>query len=88
MLKKFFPIWSYPLILLFTLLTVGLRLSIVKNTYEMNQIEKMIKNARDEKEKVSIRLSQLRSPKRLEILSKTSFNLSQPRSDQIIYLNK
>jgi fumarate reductase subunit C len=86
LMKRFFPFWCYPLILVLALMNVGLRLSIVKTTYEMNQMEKMIKNAKEEKEKSSILLAGLRSPKRLELLSKTTFNLSQPRADQIIYL--
>ena len=85
-MKKYFPVWCFPLILVLALLNVGLRLSIVKSTYEMNQMEKMIKNAKAEREKTSIRLAGLRSPKRLEILSKTLFSLSQPRAEQVIYL--
>ncbi len=84
MLRKWFPFWIVPFLLVFSVATVGLRLSLVKTTYSINQAEKKIRELRIEKSSQEIRLSSLRSPKRLEALARTQFSLSPPRADQVI----
>lgn len=69
-----------------SVLTVWLRLKIVRTTYEINQLEKMITSERLARDRVTSRLSSLRSPRRLEILARTKFKLGPPRADQVIYL--
>ena len=85
-MKHWLPRWIFPVIIALSALTVWLRLSIVKTTYSVSQTEKMIRNAKLEREQAKIRLASLRSPRRLEILSKTKFKLEQPRSEQVVYL--
>ena len=85
-MKHWFPRWIIPVLIVFSALTVWLRLSIVKTTYSVSQTEKMINNAKLEREQAKIRLASLRSPRRLELLSKTRFKLEQPRAEQVVYL--
>ncbi len=81
-----FPKWVVPLILIFSILTVWLRLSIVKSTYTINQTEKMISNLKQEKERSSLKTAGLKSPRRLELLSKTKFQLKQPKTNQVVFV--
>lgn len=85
-MKRWFPKWIFPALLILSVLTVALRLKIVNTVYEINQTEKIIANTKHEKEKAVLRLASLRSPRRLEILSKTQFKLSQPTAKQVVYL--
>lgn len=75
-----------PLLIFFAIGTVWLRLRIVKMTYEVNQLNKLIQNAGKEKEKVKLSVAKLRSPKRLDDLSKKKFKLSAPKPQQIVRL--
>lgn len=85
-MKRHFPAWIVPVIVVFAIATVWLRLTIVRTTYAINQTDKMIDNAKRELERASLKTAGLRSPRRLEILAKQKFNLSQPRADQVVYL--
>lgn len=85
-MKSWFPKWIFPVLILLSIVTVALRLNIVNTVYEINQTEKIISNSKHEKERAAIRIAALRSPKRLEILSKTQFKLAQPEAKQVIYL--
>lgn len=85
-MKHWFPRWTVPVLIILSAATVWLRLSIVKTTYAVSQTEKMINNAKLEIEQAKIRLAGLRSPRRLELLSRSRFKLEQPRADQVIYL--
>ncbi len=85
-MKQWFPKWIFPVLLVLSIVTVALRLKIVNTVYEINQTEKVISNSKHEKEKAAIRIAALRSPRRLEILSKTQFKLSQPDAKQVVYL--
>ena len=84
-MRRVVPLWVFPVGVLFAVATVWLRLSIVKTTYEINQVERMISNAKQERERAALKLAGLKSPRRLELLSKTQFRLGQPRTDQVIY---
>lgn len=85
-MKRWFPKWVFPVLLVFSVATVALRLKIVNTVYEINQTEKIISNSKHEKEKAVVKVSGLRSPRRLEILSKTQFKLNQPTAKQVVYL--
>lgn len=85
-MKRWFPNWIIPLIIVFSIITVWLRLAVVKTTYTINQIEKITSNAKHEKEQTSLRFARLRSPRRLESLSKLKFKLEQPKSEQVVYI--
>ena len=69
-----------------SILTVWMRLTIVRTTYTISQTDRIISNLQHEREKESLHLAGLRSPRRLEVLAKTKFNLAQPKADQVVYL--
>lgn len=83
---RWFPKWIFPALLVLSIATVALRLKIVNTVYEINQTEKIIANSKHEKERAAVKASALRSPRRLEILSKTQFKLAQPDAKQVVYL--
>lgn len=85
-MKRWIPLWTIPLIVVLAIATVWLRLSIVKTTYAINQTEKMITNVKHEREKAALKIAGLRSPRRLEAISKAKFRLAQPKADQVVYL--
>jgi cell division protein FtsL len=85
-MKRWFPKWIFPVLLVLSIATVALRLKVVNTVYELNQTEKIIANSKHEKEKASMKVANLRSPRRLEILSKTHFKLGQPDAKQVVYL--
>jgi cell division protein FtsL len=71
-------------VLVLSIGTVWLRLSIVRTTYEITQTDKMIRDLKQVREQSELRVTGLRSPRRLELLAKSRFGLTQPRSDQVI----
>lgn len=85
-MRRWFPKWIFPVLLLLSIVTVALRLKIVNTVYEINQTEKVIANSKNERERAAVKIAALRSPRRLEILSKTQFKLAQPEAKQVIYL--
>lgn len=76
----------FPTLLLMSVGTVFLRLEIVRTSYSINQTEKKIRSLKLDREQLELKLAQLRSPKRLELLARTKFGLSHPSSQQIIYI--
>jgi cell division protein FtsL len=85
---KFFPLWVYPTLIVMAIGTVWLRLSIVRTTYEINQADRIYRNLQQEREQEQLKVTALRSPRRLETIAKTKFGLSQPRADQVIHLRQ
>lgn len=83
-MKRFFPVWIFPAIILFAFATVWIRLTVVKTTYELNQANKTLHNLKLENEQLELKLAQLRSPRRLEVLAKQKFKLNPPSPDRII----
>jgi len=86
--RQWMPIWVLPVLIGMAIGTVWLRLSIVRTTYSINQVEKKIREFQQSKEQLELKLTALRSPRRLELLGKTRFGLSQPKSDQIVHLEE
>ena len=83
-MKRFFPVWVFPILILFAFLTVWIRLTVVKTTYELNQVNKTLHNLKLENEQLELKVAQLRSPRRLEVLAKQKFKLNPPSPDRII----
>ncbi len=83
---QWFPKWIFPVLLILSIVTVALRLKIVNTVYEINQTEKIIANGKHERERAAMKISALRSPRRLEILAKTQYKLGQPNAKQVVYL--
>lgn len=80
------PLWVIPSLILMSIGTVWLRLSIVATTYSIDQAEKKIRQLQLEREQLELRVTALRSPRRLELLARTRYGLTQPQSEQIVHL--
>lgn len=87
-MKRFFPGWIFPVIVVFAFFTVWIRLTVVKTTYELNQANQTLHNLKLEKEQLELKMAQLRSPRRLEALAKQKFKLNPPSPDRIIPLRE
>jgi hypothetical protein len=81
-----FPRWVWPVLLGFTVLTVWVRLGVVRSTYEVSLAEKTIRSLQQDREQIELRVAGLKSPRRLESLARSKFELGQPRPDQVIYM--
>ena len=88
MIKAWVPWWVVPLVVAFAIVTVWLRLEIVDTTYAINKSEATIRTLEQEQKRSDLKLSTLRSPKRLEALARTKFQLGQPSPDQVVRLGK
>jgi cell division protein FtsL len=84
--QKLFPTWIFPVLIVMAIGTVWLRLYIVRSTYEINQADRMIHNLQQESEQQQLKLTGLRSPRRLEGIAKAKYALFPPRADQIIHM--
>ncbi|MBU6376358.1 MAG: septum formation initiator family protein [Bdellovibrionales bacterium] len=80
-----FPSWIWPVFLILTIGSVWIRLSVVKTTYEVTQAEKSLRSLQQDREQIELRVAGLRSPRRLEVLARSRFGLTQPQADQVIY---
>lgn len=78
--------WAVPILIVLAIGTVWLRLLIIRTTYSISQTDKMIRNLRQERDRIELKLAVLRSPKRLEALARTRFGLSQPKAEQVVRL--
>ncbi len=85
-MKKFFPVWTIPVLIAFAFATVWIRLKVVQTTYELNEANKTLHNLKLENEKLELRVAQLRSPRRLEAIARQKFKLSPPTPDKLILL--
>lgn len=80
------PLWIVPVLFVMAVGTVWLRLKIVRTTYEISQTDKMIRNLRQDLEQEELRVTGLRSPRRLETIARTKYGLTQPKPEQIVHL--
>ncbi|MBC7397866.1 MAG: cell division protein FtsL [Bdellovibrionales bacterium] len=85
-MKKYFPLWTIPVLIAFAFATVWLRLNVVQTTYELNEANKTLHNLKLENEKLELKVAQLRSPRRLEAIAKQRFKLSPPTPEKLIQL--
>ncbi len=85
-MRHWVPIWTIPVLLIFAVGTVWLRLSIVRTTYAINQADRIMRNLQHDREQLRLTVTGLRSPRRLESLAKSRFGLTQPRAEQVIHL--
>lgn len=80
------PMWVLPVLFVMAIGTVWLRLNIVRTTYEISQTDRMIRNLRQDMEQEELRVTGLRSPRRLESIARSRYGLTQPKPDQIIHV--
>ncbi|MBI2711666.1 MAG: hypothetical protein HYX41_02220 [Bdellovibrio sp.] len=88
MLKKWVPVWIIPVLIVFSIGTVWLRLKIIGTAYLINETNRQIERSRVEQELLQVKLAALRSPRRLELLAKNRFGLGLPKVDRVIHLPK
>ncbi len=86
-LKDWLPLWGIVALVVLAVGTVWVRLTIVRTTYAINQADLLIRNLEQTKEQMELKVTALRSPRRLESLAKTKFGLSQPNASQVIRLH-
>jgi len=84
--SRWFPIWVVFPIVVMAIGTVWLRLSIIGTTYSISQADRQLANLHQENEQIELKITGLRSPRRLEVLARAKFGLSKPRTDQVVYL--
>lgn len=83
-MKKWVPLWVIPLLVVFAIGTVWLRLSIVDLTYQINDATNATRATENQREQMALRVAGQRSPRKLEAVARTKFGLSPPRAEQVI----
>ena len=84
--RNWFPAWAIVLVVILSIGTVWLRLTIVRTTYQISETDQMIRELQQLREQTELKVTALRSPRRLELLAKSKFGLGQPRSDQVVHV--
>lgn len=87
-MKRWLPLWVFPVLAIFAVGTVWLRLRVVRTTYEINETERLLSEGRQEQERLELKVAQLRSPRRLELLAKSRFGLNPPKTDQVVHVKE
>jgi len=80
------PKWVWLFVIIFSVTTVWVRLAVVRLSYQVEQTNTMVSNARRDLDRKTIELENLKSLERLEILAKKKFDLERPTSDQIVVI--
>jgi cell division protein FtsL len=88
LLRRWMPLWVLPVLIVMAIGTVTLRLSIVRKTYAIDQADRQIRALKEAREKMEVRVAGLKSPRRLELIARSRFGLTQPRTDQVIYMSQ
>lgn len=86
-MRRALPLWAIPVLVLMAVGTVWLRLAIIRTTYSINQADNEIRNLQQEFEQMEVKIAALHSPRRLELIARTKFALSQPKLGQVIHLD-
>ncbi len=76
------------LIGVFAVGTVWLRLDIVKTSYEISQMDSLIRNVKKSNETLSLDIARLRSPTTLKKLAREKYHFDAPVAGQVIYLKE
>ncbi|HRK02590.1 MAG TPA: hypothetical protein PLH57_07975 [Oligoflexia bacterium] len=63
-----------------------IRLEIVRISYDIHRLEKLEQQARDDVNKVTLKINEARSPVRLERIAREKFDMKKPRPEQVIKL--
>lgn len=80
------PLWIVPVIVGLAIGTVWLRLFIIRTTYEINETDKMIQGLRQAREQAELKLTGMKSPRKLETLARSRFKLTHPKPEQLVYV--
>jgi cell division protein FtsL len=85
---RWIPLWVVPVVLILSIGTIWLRLTMVKMTYRVSEMDRKITTLRHERERLTLELASLRSPRRLEKLARQSLKLSPPARNQVIFMRQ
>ena len=66
---------------------VWVRLQIVSISYEIGELGKQERVARDECNKLTLQINEAKSPQKLEKVARVKLGMEPPRSDQTILLS-
>ncbi len=86
-LRRWLPMWVLTLMALMAIGTVWLRLSIVRTTYAIDQADRQLRALQQAREQMDLKVTALRSPRRLELIARSKFGLAPPRSEQIVHIS-
>ncbi len=86
-MRRWFPIWSIPCLIAFAIGTVWLRLNIVRTTYSIDQAEREMRALQQQREQMELKVTALRSPRKLEVIARGKFGLSHPQAEQVIHMS-
>ena len=86
-MRRWFPIWSIPCLIVFSIGTVWLRLNIVRTTYAIDQAERDMRALLQQREQMELKVTALRSPRKLEGIARGKFGLSHPHAEQVIHMS-
>lgn len=78
------PRWTFPVLVLFAIGTIWLRLYMVRTTYSINQADREIREHRQVLSQAELKVASQRSPKNLEAVAKQKFNLKPPKTEQYV----
>jgi cell division protein FtsL len=81
---KIMPLWVFPVLVVMAIGTVWLRLSIVRTSYSIDQMDRQLRALHQARQEMELKVTGLRSPRRLELLAKTRLNMAAPTPAQVI----
>ncbi|MDR3605987.1 MAG: hypothetical protein P4M08_01245 [Oligoflexia bacterium] len=85
-LRCWLPLWVIAVMIVMAIGTVWLRLSIIRTTYAIDQVDRQMHALQQAREQMDIKITALRSPRRLELIAHSKFGLVPPRAEQFVHL--
>ena len=85
-MRRWLPLWCIPCLIVLSIGTVWLRLSIVRTTYAIDLADREMRALQQQREQVELKVTALRSPRKLETIARGKFGLSHPHSEQVIHM--
>ncbi len=87
-MRNWIPLWTIPVLISLAIVTVWIRLSIVGTSYSIDLADRNIRDLQQQKQQAELKVTALRSPRRLELLAKTRFGLQPAHSEQVVHLSE
>jgi cell division protein FtsL len=86
-MRNWIPLWAIPGVIVLAIGTVWLRLHIVRTTYAIDVAERELRSLQQQREQMELKVTALRSPRKLESIARGRFGLSHPHADQVIHMS-
>jgi hypothetical protein len=83
-MRHWMPLWAVTVLVIMAIGTVWLRLTIVRTTYAIDEADREIRELHLAREQTELKFTAQKSPRKLEILAKSRFGLTQPKPNQVI----